>query len=97
MPEPNEDLSPEEKEKADCVSLCRNLEIEMNEIVTCFCTGVVKKDKDGNNLPRPLVVVLQTTMGKDTKTVITGLTQICLKWIGSFREIHRTSRKTYNQ
>lgn len=59
VPEPNRDLSPEEKKEADCVSLLRNLDMERNEIVTCFRTGATKKDKDGNNLPRPLVVVMR--------------------------------------
>ena len=31
----------------------------MNEIVTCFRTGAVKKDRNGNPLPRPLVVKMR--------------------------------------
>ena len=59
VPEPNGDLSPDEKKQADCVSLCKNLDMEMNEIVTCFRTGAVKKDRNGNPLPRPLVVKMR--------------------------------------
>ena len=56
VPEPQSDLTPADKKKVDSAYLCKNMDMNMNEIQTCFRTGAIKKDAAGNPLPRPLVV-----------------------------------------
>ena len=55
VPEPDSGLSDKEKKKADVIYMCSNFEIEDNEIVDCFRTGAIRKDDNGNPLPRPIV------------------------------------------
>ena len=55
VPEPTSTLSAQEKKEADIVYMCKNFGMERNEILTCFRTGAIKKDDNGNPLPRPIV------------------------------------------
>ena len=76
VPEPDSGLSDKEKKKADVIYMCSNFEIEDNEIVDCFRTGAIRKDDNGNPLPRPIVAKMLAknvpgiimTMVKDTKS-----------------------------
>ncbi len=56
IPEPEAHLSSKEKKDADIIFMCKNFEMEKNEIIDCFRTGAAKKDDSDNPLPRPLIV-----------------------------------------
>ena len=55
VPEPDSGLSDLEKKKADITYMCSNLDMERNEVIDCFRTGTIRKDENGNELPRPIV------------------------------------------
>ena len=58
VPEPDSTLPGKDKKEADIVYLCKNFEIERNEIINCFRTGTMKKDSSGEPIPRPIVAVM---------------------------------------
>lgn len=55
VPEPKALLTPKEKKEADIDYMCQNFGMKKNEILTCFRTGAVKTDDNGNSTPRPIV------------------------------------------
>ena len=58
VPEPDSALSGKDKKEADIVYLCKNFEMERNEIINCFRTGTIRTDSSGEPIPRPIVAVM---------------------------------------
>ena len=59
VPESPANLSGEEKKAHDITYLCHELDMDKEEIVTCFRTGKMDKDSDGVIKPRPVVVIFK--------------------------------------
>ena len=59
VPEPSTTLSGEEKKSHDLTYLWHELDMNKEEIVTCFRTGKMQKDGAGNIKPRPVIVVFK--------------------------------------
>lgn len=59
VPEPPTNLSGEEKKAQDIRYLCHELDMDKDDIVTCFRTGKMLKESDGVLKSRPVVVVFK--------------------------------------
>ena len=60
VPEAPSNLSGEDKKDHDIRYLCSQIDMNPDEIATCFRAGAIRKDESANPLPRPLVVVTQS-------------------------------------
>ena len=58
VPEPDTQLNGAEKREADIIYMCKNFEMERNEIINCYRTGEVKTDGAGKPIPRPIIAVM---------------------------------------
>ena len=58
VPEPDTQLTGAEKREADIIYMCKNFEMERNEIINCYRTGEVKTDGAGKPIPRPIIAVM---------------------------------------
>ena len=75
--EPPTNLNGEERKTHDMRYLCHELDMEKEEIVTCFRTGKIQMESDGSLKPRPVVVVFKkeetaTLWHNDKKGTKTG-------------------------